>query len=64
MVGRSRVRFPMSLELSVGLTLPGALWLWGRLKLLTEMSIRNRPGDKGRPARNADNLTAICELTV
>jgi hypothetical protein len=28
---------------------------------LTEMSTRNLPGSKGRPARNADNLTAICE---
>jgi hypothetical protein len=26
---------------------------------LTEM--RNLPGGKGRPARKADNLTAICE---
>jgi hypothetical protein len=28
------------------------------------MSTRNLPGDKGRPARKADNLTAICEPTV
>jgi hypothetical protein len=27
---------------------------------LTKMSTRNLPGGKGRPARNADNLTAIC----
>jgi hypothetical protein len=31
---------------------------------LTEMSTRNLPGDKGRPTRKADNLTAICEPTV
>jgi hypothetical protein len=31
---------------------------------LTEMSTRNVPGDKGRLARKADNLTAICEPTV
>jgi hypothetical protein len=31
---------------------------------LTEMSIRNFPGSKGRPARKADNLTAICEPIV
>jgi hypothetical protein len=31
---------------------------------LTEMSTRNLPGGKGRPARKADNLTAICELIV
>jgi hypothetical protein len=28
---------------------------------LTEMSTRNLSGGKGRPARKADNLTAICE---
>jgi hypothetical protein len=31
---------------------------------LTEMSTRNRPGSKGRPARKADKLTAICEPIV
>jgi hypothetical protein len=31
---------------------------------LTEMSIRNLPGGKGRPVRKADNLTAICEPIV
>jgi hypothetical protein len=31
---------------------------------LTEMSTRNLPGGKGRPARKADNLTAICESIV
>jgi hypothetical protein len=30
----------------------------------TEMSTRNIPEGKGRPARGTDNLTAICELTV
>jgi hypothetical protein len=33
----------------------------GSTEALTEMSIRNLPGDKGRPSRKADNLTAICE---
>jgi hypothetical protein len=28
------------------------------------MSTGNLPGDKGRPARKADNLTAICEPIV
>jgi hypothetical protein len=28
------------------------------------MSIRNIPGGEGRPARKADNLTAICEPIV
>jgi hypothetical protein len=31
---------------------------------LTEMSITNLPGGKGRPARKADNLIAICEPIV
>jgi hypothetical protein len=31
---------------------------------LTDMSTRNLPGGKGRPARKADNLTAICEPII
>jgi hypothetical protein len=31
---------------------------------VTEMSIRNVPGGKERPARKADNLTVICEPIV
>jgi hypothetical protein len=31
---------------------------------LTEMSTRNLPGGQERPARKADNLTAICEPIV
>jgi hypothetical protein len=31
---------------------------------LTEMSTRNLPGDKGRPERKADILTAIYEPIV
>jgi hypothetical protein len=33
----------------------------GATQSLTEMSTRNLPADKGRPARKADTLTAICE---
>jgi hypothetical protein len=36
----------------------------GSTQPLTEMSTRNLPGGKGRPAREPDNLTAICETTV
>jgi hypothetical protein len=39
----------------------------GSTQPLTEMSTRNLPeggGDKERPARKADNLTAICEPIV
>jgi hypothetical protein len=38
-----------------------ALW---STQPVTEMSTRNLPGGKGRPARKADNLTAICEPNV
>jgi hypothetical protein len=33
----------------------------GSTQPLTEMSTRNLPGGKKRPASGADNLTAICE---
>jgi hypothetical protein len=36
----------------------------GSTQPLTEMSTRNLPGSKGRPARKADNLTAICEPNI
>jgi hypothetical protein len=36
----------------------------GSTQPLTEMSTRNIPGGEGRPARKAENLTAICEPTV
>jgi hypothetical protein len=36
----------------------------GSTQPLTEMSTRNLPGDKERPARKAANLTAIYESTV
>jgi hypothetical protein len=44
---------PSSLTMALGSTQP-----------LTEMSTRNLLGGKGRPASKADNLTAICKLTV
>jgi hypothetical protein len=36
----------------------------GSTQSLTEMSTRNVPGGKMRPARKADNLPAICEPIV
>jgi hypothetical protein len=36
----------------------------GSTQPLIEMSTRNLAGGKGRSARKADNLTAICESTV
>jgi hypothetical protein len=44
---------PSSRTMALGLTQP-----------LTEMSTRNIPGGNGRPARKADNLTAICEPII
>jgi hypothetical protein len=36
----------------------------GPTQPLTEMSTRNLPGGKKRPAHRADNLAAICEPNV
>jgi hypothetical protein len=36
----------------------------GSTQLRTEISTRNLPEGKGRPAPKADNLTAICEPIV
>jgi hypothetical protein len=36
----------------------------GSTQPLTEISARSLPVVKGRPAREADNLTAICEPIV
>jgi hypothetical protein len=58
---RSRVRFLMkSIDFSIDLILPAL----GSTQSLIEMSTRNLSGGKGWPAHKADNLTAICELTV
>jgi hypothetical protein len=53
-----------ALGFSVVLILPAALCPWGSTQALTEMSTRNLPGGKGRPARKADHLTVICEPIV
>jgi hypothetical protein len=62
--GRSRV--PSSDEMDF-FNLPNSssctMALWST-QPLTEMSTRNCPWRKGRPAGKADNLTAICEPIV
>jgi hypothetical protein len=68
--GRSQVPFPMRpLDSLIDLILPVALWALGSTQPITEMSTRNLPGGGGgvrggRPARKADNLTAICKPTL
>jgi hypothetical protein len=51
--GLPNLSLPSSCTMALGWTQP-----------LTEMSTRNLPGGKGWPAREADNLTAICEPIV
>jgi hypothetical protein len=52
--------------LNIDLVLVTSTWIvaLGSTQPLTEMSTRNLPGGKKRPARRADNLAAICEPNV
>jgi hypothetical protein len=59
--GRSRDQVPMRCFFSNPSSRTMAL---GSTQPLTEMSTRNLPCGKGRPARRADNLTVICEPIV
>jgi hypothetical protein len=65
LAGRSQVRFPLrSLDI-FNLPNPSSRTMaLVSTEPLTEMSTRNLHGGKGRPARKAENLTAICEPIV
>jgi hypothetical protein len=58
-----QIRFRMLLQFSINLILPILIMALGTTQL-TEMSTRNHPGGKVRPALKADNHTAICEPIV
>jgi hypothetical protein len=62
--GRSPVRVPDEVDF-FNLPNPSSrTTALGSTQPLTEMSTRNSPGGKKRPARWADNLAAICEPNV
>jgi hypothetical protein len=63
-VERSRVRIPMR-WIFFNLPNPSSrIKTLGSTQPLTEVSTRNLHGVKGRPARKAHNLTAVCEPIV
>jgi hypothetical protein len=62
--GRSPVRISAEVDF-LNLPNPSSRTMTpGSTQPLTEMSTRNLPGGKKRPARTADNLAAIYELNV
>jgi hypothetical protein len=62
--GRSRDQLLMRWIFFSSPNLSNRTMALGSNQPLTEMSTRNLPGGKGRPARKDDNLTAICEPIV
>jgi hypothetical protein len=61
--GRSPVRVPAEVDF-FNLPNPSSRTSLRSTQPQTEISTRNFPGGKKRPARRADNLTAICEPNV
>jgi hypothetical protein len=62
--GRSPIRVPDEVDF-FNLPNPSSRTMaLGSTQPLTEISTRNFPGGKKRPARRADNLAAICEPNV
>jgi hypothetical protein len=62
--GRSPVRIPDEVDF-LNLRNPSSLTMaLGSTQPVTEVSTRNLPGGKKRPARRADKLAAIYELNV
>jgi hypothetical protein len=53
-----------SLDFSVGLIIPAALFPLGLTQPLTEMNTRNLPVGEGWLVHKADSLTIICELFI
>jgi hypothetical protein len=62
--GRSSVRVPDEANFFNLPTPSSRTVALGSTQPLTEMSIRNLPGSKKRPARRADNLAAIYEPNI
>jgi hypothetical protein len=63
--GRLPVRVPDEVFFLFNLPNPSSRTMaLGSTQPPTEMSTRNLPGGKKRPARRADNLAAICEPNV
>jgi hypothetical protein len=63
-VGKSPLRVPDEADFSNLPNPSSSTMALGSTQPLTEMRTRNFPGGKRRPARRADNLTAIHELSV
>jgi hypothetical protein len=61
---RSPVRIPDEVDFFNLFNSSSRTMALGSTQPLTEMSTRNLPGDKKRPAHRADNHAAICEPNV